>query len=68
MMFISRRFLFTVLGCSSSSIPAASLLAKQEKDGAAPTDPTQAQPANDQDQDTNPLNRQLSDKERYKAA
>ena len=66
MMLISRRFLFTVLGCSFLILPAASLLAKQEKDGAAPTDPTQAQPANDQNQDTNPLNRPLSDKELYK--
>jgi GWxTD domain-containing protein len=66
MMLISRRFLFTVLGCSFLILPAASLLAKQQKDGAAPTDSTQAQPANDQDQDTNPLNRPLSDKELYK--
>ncbi len=66
MMLISRRFLFTVLGCSFLILPAASLLAKQEKDGAAPNDPTQAQPANDQNQDTNPLNRPLSDKELYK--
>ena len=66
MMPISRRFLFTVLGCSFLILPAASLLARQQKDGAAPTDSTQAQPANDQDQDTNPLNRPLSDKELYK--
>jgi GWxTD domain-containing protein len=66
MMLISRRFLFTVLGCSLLVSPANNLLAKQNKEAAAPTDPAQAQPANVQDQETNPLNRPLSDKELYK--
>ncbi len=66
MMLISRRFLFIVLGCSLLVLPATNLLAKQKKDAAASTEPTQTQSPNDQDQDTNPLNRPLSDKELYR--
>ncbi|MGA9060575.1 MAG: GWxTD domain-containing protein [Terracidiphilus sp.] len=68
MIFISRRFLFTALGCGLISIPAVGLLAQQ--DAVSPsTNQQHAAPAADQgqDQQTNPLNRQLNDKERYKA-
>jgi GWxTD domain-containing protein len=64
MMFNSRRFLFTALGCGLISIPAAGLLSQQS--AAPPATNQQAAPAGDQDQEANPLNRPLSDKERYK--
>ena len=65
MMFNSRRFLYTALGCGLLSFPASGLLAQQKAD-ASPASPQQAQPASDQDQEANPLDRPLSDKELYK--
>jgi GWxTD domain-containing protein len=66
MMFNSRRFLFTALGCGLISIPAAGVWAQQQ---AAPpaTNQNQAAPPSGQDQEVDPLKRQMSDKERYKA-
>ncbi|MGO8757926.1 MAG: GWxTD domain-containing protein [Terracidiphilus sp.] len=67
MTFISRRFLFQALGCGLLSIPATGLLAQQN---AAPpaTNQQQAAPAGqDQGQEADPLKRQMSDKERYRA-
>jgi GWxTD domain-containing protein len=64
MMFNSRRFLFTALGCSLFSIPAAGLFAQQSE---TPATTEQGQPAANQDQQPDPMKRQLSDKERYKA-
>jgi len=66
MMFNSRRNLFAVLSCGLLFIPASGVLAKQKKDETASTAQSQAQSADGQDQDSNPLNRPLSDKERYK--
>ena len=63
MMFNSRRFLFTALGCGLISIPAAGLPAQQN--AAPPAASQQAAPPGDQGQEANPLNRPLSDKERY---
>jgi len=64
MMFSSRRFLVSVLGCGVLWVPAAVAFARQ----AAPAAQEQAQPANssDQDQTADPLNRQVSPRERYK--
>lgn len=64
-MFSSRRFLVSVLGCGAFLVPAAVVFAQQ----AAPAAQEQAQPANstDQDQDQDPLKRQLSPRQRYKA-
>jgi GWxTD domain-containing protein len=70
MMFNSRRFLFTALSCGLISVPAAGLLAQQN---AAPAPTQQAQPSAGQGQDSgqgqeaDPMRRQLSDKERYRA-
>ena len=70
MMFNSRRFLFTALSCGLISVPAAGLLAQQS---AAPAPTQQAQPSAGQGQDSgqgqepDPMRRQLSDKERYRA-
>ena len=66
MMFISRRLLFTALGCGLIWMPAAGLLAQQSDPSPAANQP-QTAPAASQDQEADPLNRQLSDKERYKA-
>jgi GWxTD domain-containing protein len=66
MMYSSRRFLVSVLGCGVLFVPAAVAFARQ----AAPAaQGQQAQPANssDQDQDQDPLKRQLSPHQRYKA-
>jgi GWxTD domain-containing protein len=60
----SRLFLVTVVSCGLSSFPAMRLMAQQN---AAPPASQQAQPANSQDQDQDPLKRQMSDTERYKA-
>ena len=62
----SRRLLFTALGCGLLFFPAAGLLAQQDS-AAAPAQ--QAQPASSQDQgqEADPMKRQLSDKDRYKA-
>ena len=70
MMFNSRRFLFTALSCGLISVPAVGLLAQQS---AAPAPTQQTQPAATQGQDSgqgqeaDPLKRQLTDKERYRA-
>ncbi len=66
MMFNSRRLLFTVLGCSAIWVPASGVLA-QQNDPPPATNHPQAAPAAGQDQPADPLNRQLSDKDRYKA-
>src|SRR5208337_329511 len=65
MTFSSRRFLVSVLGCGALFAPGAVVFARQ----AAPAAQEQAQPANtsDQDQDQDPLKRQLSPRQRYKA-
>ena len=60
----SRLFLVTVVSCGLISFPAMRLAAQQN---AAPPATQQAQPANSQDQDQDPLKRQMSDTERYKA-
>ncbi|MGB6693755.1 MAG: GWxTD domain-containing protein, partial [Terracidiphilus sp.] len=60
----SRPFLVTVVSCGLISFPAMRLAAQQN---AAPPATQQAQPANSQDQDQDPLKRQMSDTERYKA-
>src|SRR5208337_295177 len=70
MMFNSRHFLFTALSCGLISVPAAGLLGQQS---AAPAPTQQTQPAaapgqdSGQGQPVDPMKRQLSDKERYKA-
>jgi GWxTD domain-containing protein len=61
MMLTSRRFLFAALGCGLIAIPGAGLRAQQS---AAPAG-QQAAPATSQDQD--PLKRQMTDTQRYKA-
>jgi GWxTD domain-containing protein len=65
MTFSSRRFLVSVVGCGVICLPAAVAFARQ----AAPAAQPQAQPANstDQDQEQDPLKRQMSPHERYKA-
>jgi GWxTD domain-containing protein len=65
MMFRSRPLLITVVGLGLTWIPAISLQAQQS--GTPPEDPQSAPPAAAQTQATDPLNRQLTDKERYKA-
>jgi GWxTD domain-containing protein len=66
MMFLSRRLLITVVGLGLIWVPASALRAQQS--GAPPaTDSQSAAPAGSQGQANDPLNRQLSDKERYKA-
>jgi GWxTD domain-containing protein len=67
MMLKSRRILFTAVSCGLISIPAAGLFAQENTAPAAASQPQQAQPPAGQDQESDPLNRQLSDKERYKA-
>ncbi|HVU47407.1 MAG TPA: GWxTD domain-containing protein [Terracidiphilus sp.] len=65
MMLISRRFLVTVLGCGLvSALPTGSYAKKPPAE-----QPQAQQPANSQDQDQqqDPLKRQRSDQERYKA-
>ena len=68
MMFNSRHFLFTALSCGLISVPAVGLLGQQS---AAPAPTQQAQPAagqgSGQGQEADPMRRQLSDKERYRA-
>jgi len=65
MTFSSRRFLVSVVGCGVICLPAAVAFARQ----AAPAAQPQAQPASstDQDQEQDPLKRQMSPHERYKA-
>jgi GWxTD domain-containing protein len=71
MMFNSRRLLFTVLGCGVIWMPASGLMAQQNDPSPATNQPqtssAQAAPAAGQDQQVDPLNRQMSDKDRYKA-
>ena len=70
MMLNSRRLLFTVLGCGLVWMPATGIesqLQAQQSDTASATDQQPAAPAGAQGQEADPLNRQLSDKERYKA-
>jgi GWxTD domain-containing protein len=66
MMFSSRRLLFAVLGFAFILLPATGVDAQQSA-ASAPT--PQAQPASGQEQgnEPDPMKRQLSDKERYKA-
>jgi GWxTD domain-containing protein len=68
MMFNRRHFLFTALSCGLISVPAVGLLGQQS---AAPAPTQQAQPAagqgSGQGQEADPMRRQLSDKERYRA-
>ena len=66
MMFNSRRLLFTALGCGLIWTPISGLRA-QQNDTPPATDQQPAAQAGAQDQATDPLNRKLSDKERYKA-
>jgi GWxTD domain-containing protein len=67
-MFNSRRLLFTALGCGVIWMPASGLMAQQNDPPPATNQtPTTAVPAAGQDQQVDPLNRQLSDKDRYKA-
>jgi GWxTD domain-containing protein len=70
-MFNSRRLLFTALGCGVIWMPASGLLAQQNDTPPATNQPqagaAQAAPTAGQDQQADPLNRQLSDKDRYKA-
>ncbi len=63
MTFSSRRFLVSVLGCGVLCVQAAVAFARQ----ASPQTQEQAQPANSSDQDQDPLKRQRSPQERYKA-
>src|SRR5580658_9114749 len=64
MTFSSRHFLDSILGCGVICLPAAAAYARQ----AAPAGQEQAQPANnsDQNQEQDPLKRQVSPRERYK--
>ncbi|MGB6725889.1 MAG: GWxTD domain-containing protein, partial [Terracidiphilus sp.] len=64
MTYSSRRFLVSVLGCGLLYMPAAVVSAQE----STPPAQTQAQPAasSDQDQEQDPLNRQVSPHERYK--
>src|ERR1039458_3203235 len=62
MMFYSRRLLITVVGLGLIWLPASTLRAQQSNTPRA-GDPQAGAPG----QAADPLNRQLSDKERYKA-
>src|ERR1700722_2813585 len=67
-MFNSRRLLFTVLGCGVIGMPAGGLMAQQNDPPSATSQPqTTAAPAAAPDQQDDPMKRQLSDKERYRA-
>ena len=67
MILNSSRILITALGCGLIAGPATVLLAQQS--AAAPAQSQQAAPASGQDQgqEADPLKRQMSDTERYKA-
>ena len=65
MMFSSRRLLITLVGLGLIWIPVSALRAQSNTSPAA--DPQAAAPTDAQGQTADPLNRQLSDKERYKA-
>ena len=62
MMLNGRTFLYVALGCGLVFIPAVGLHAQQSADQSA-----QAQPANGDDQEVDPLKRPRSDKERFEA-
>ncbi len=64
MMFKSRLFI-TTLGLGFILFPVSGFCARHQQADAA--SPQQTDPASAQDQNQNPLHRQLSDKERYKA-
>lgn len=66
MMFPSRRLLITVVGLGLIWVPAGTLRAQQSSTPPA-ADPQAAAPEGAPGQATDPLNRQLSDKARYKA-
>ena len=62
-MMINRyRLLFIVLGCGLFIVPAARIRAQQTDNPSA-----EAQPANDQNQEVDPLKRERSDKEKFAA-
>jgi len=62
MMLNARTFLFAALGCGLAFSPTAGLRAQQ------PAPPTaQAQPSSGQGQDADPLKRERSDKDKFKA-
>ena len=65
MIFNSRGFVVTALSCGLFSIPATALFA--QKDAPPATSQPQAQQTNGQDQEADPLKRQLNDKELYEA-
>ena len=66
MMFLSRRLLITVVGSGLIWVSASALPAQQTSTPPA-ADPQAAAPAGAPGQAADPLNRQLNDKERYKA-
>jgi len=63
----SRTFLFAALGCGLAFTPAHRVLAEAEGAGAAAFLGQQQQPAGDQSQEPDPLKRQRSDQEQFKA-
>ena len=70
MMFNSRRLLFTVLGCGLIWMPASGAHGAAKRSASSHESAPDAgcrPPTAGQDQQVDPLNRQLSDKERYKA-
>ncbi|HEY1649255.1 MAG TPA: GWxTD domain-containing protein [Terracidiphilus sp.] len=69
MTFSSRRFLVSILGCGMIPIAAPACFAQQSPAPSEAQAQPQAQPTSSQDQDQNqdPLKRQRSDQERYKA-
>jgi GWxTD domain-containing protein len=66
MMFLSRHLVVTVVGLGLIGVPVSALRAQQSNTPPA-ADPHAAAPAGAPGQSADPLNRQLSDKERYKA-
>ncbi len=62
MNFNGRSFLFVALGCGLSFVPAHGIHAQQAADPSL-----QARPASGQDQEPDPLKRQRSDEEKFKA-
>jgi GWxTD domain-containing protein len=64
MMLISRRFLVSMLGCGLVSVLPVSLYARQQPAEQQPAQQTNSQ---DQDQQQDPLKRQLNDQERYRS-
>ena len=66
MMLRSRRLFISVLGLSFTWILASALQAQQSSASPPASDSQSATPASAPGQETDPLNRQPSDKERYK--